>query len=109
MRLFASFHGKFFPARIAANSGYLEKSFFRLPRFGNHFADFSCQSRRVKRNAFLDRPFNAAGFDGTALADLFDAGRVKDFEISRRITITTTRSTVSATPEDCGAKPIGNG
>ena len=44
----------------------------------DHRTDLGCDRRRVKRNTVLDGPLYASGFDHFAIADLVDAGRIKD-------------------------------
>ena len=53
----------------------------------DHLSDLGGDGRNVKRNAVLYRPFDAAGSDHLPVADLFDPGRIKHFEIFERIAV----------------------
>lgn len=46
---------------------------------GDHLADISSERRGVVWDAVFYCPFDAAGFDGFAVADLFDAEWREDF------------------------------
>lgn len=55
--------------------------------FRDEVADLARKRRDVIRNAAGYRPLYAAGLYRFTVADLFRAGRVKDFEIGERVAV----------------------